>query len=72
MDEAYRWVSWLPADRVTWRRLVLLRSLIHPVSGRYLWSWRKLEGLFGVTYHTAQSWHAQAIDWIVATANVQA
>lgn len=69
MDEAYAWVALLPKDKVTWRRLVLLRSLIHPTSERYLWGWRKLERTLGTTDTTAKTWHAMAIDRIVSAIN---
>ena len=50
-------------------QLVLLRSLVHPVSDRHLYSWRKAAGLLRCSHTAAQVWHAQAIDVMVAAIN---
>ncbi|MHB8388168.1 MAG: DUF6362 family protein [Acidobacteriaceae bacterium] len=47
MDRIFRVVNRLPADRRTWRRIVLLRCLVDPISGRHYWSWRKIGRALG-------------------------
>ena len=69
MDQAYRWVSQIPEDRYVLRRIVGARSLVHPMTGRYLYSWRRLGTAIGADHKAVQRWHAQGIDLIVAALN---
>lgn len=47
MDRAYAWIGLLPEGKRVWRRLILLRSLVHWQSERHKWSWRKIERQWG-------------------------
>lgn len=69
MDEAYQWITLIPAQLVSHRKIVLMRSLVHPVSDRHRFSWRKIGKLFGWSHEAVRIWHAQGIDRIVAAAN---
>ena len=69
MDEALQWVALIPEQKVSLRKIVLLRALLHPVSDRHLWSWRKIGRKFGWSHEAVRTWHAQGIDAIVAGAN---
>ena len=69
MDQAYRWISQIPEDRYVLRRIVGARSLVHPMTGRYLYSWRRLGTAVGADHKAVQRWHAQGIDVIVAVLN---
>ena len=69
MDEALQWVRLIPEQRVSLRKIVLLRALLHPVSDRHLWSWRKIGRKFGWSHEAVRTWHAQGIDVIVAGVN---
>lgn len=69
MDEAYRWVGLIDERLISHRKIVLLRSLVHPVSERHRFSWRKIGKLFGWSHEAVRVWHAQGIDRIVAAAN---
>ncbi len=69
MDEALRWVRLIPDHRTSVRKIVLLRALLHPISERNLWSWRKIGRKFGWSHEAVRTWHAQGIDAIVAGMN---
>lgn len=69
MDQAYGWLSRIPDDRYVLRRIVGARSLVHPMTGRHLYSWRRLGAAIGADHKAVQRWHAQGIDLIVALLN---
>ena len=66
MDQALAWIPLIPVDRYVIRRIVGARTLINPVSGRYLFSWRRLGTAIGADHKAVQRWHGQGIDLIVA------
>ena len=66
MDEAMRWISLIPQDRVVIRRIVGARCLVSPITERHLYSWRRLGKLVGADHKAVQRWHAQGIDMLVA------
>lgn len=66
MDEAMGWIGVIPLDRYVLRRIVGARSLVHPVSDRRLFPWRRLAAALGADHKAVQRWHAQGIDMIVA------
>lgn len=65
MDEAFGWLRLLPPDRIAHRRILLLRALTSPITGRHRHSWRGIGDMLGWDYRAVQRWHAQGIDWIV-------
>ena len=69
MDEAMTWISLIPLDRYVLRRIVGARSLVHPITGRHLFPWRRLATALGADHKAIQRWHAQGIDVIVAAHN---
>ena len=69
MDQAYRWVSQIPEDRYVIRRIIGARSLVHPMTGRYLYSWRRIGTAIGADHKAVQRWHGHGIDMIVALLN---
>ena len=69
MDQTYRWVSRLPQDKYVLRRVVGARSLVNPMTGRHLYSWRRLGIAVGADHKAVQRWHAQGIDMLVAMLN---
>lgn len=69
MDQAYRWVSRIPEDKYVLRRVVGARSLVHPMTGRHLYSWRRLGTAVGADHKAIQRWHAQGVDLIVSLLN---
>lgn len=65
MDEALGWISLIPQDRYVLRRVVGARSLVHPVTDRYLFPWRRLGKALGADHKAVQRWHGQGIALIV-------
>ena len=65
MDEALGWISLIPVDRYVLRRVVGARSLVHPVTDRHLYPWRRLGKVLGADHKAIQRWHGQGIALIV-------
>ncbi len=66
MDEALNWIPLIPVDRYVLRRVVGARSLVHPVTDRHLFPWRRLGKALGADHKAIQRWHAQGVAMIVA------
>jgi hypothetical protein len=66
MDEAMSWIPLIPVDRFVLRRVVGARSLVHPITDRHLFPWRRLGKSLGADHKAVQRWHAQGIEMIVA------
>ncbi len=71
MDEALSWIPLIPLDRYVLRRVVGARSLVHPITDRHLFPWRRLGKALGSDHKAIQRWHAQGIA-IIVTALLQA
>jgi hypothetical protein len=69
MDEAMAWISLIPVDRYVLRRIVGARSLVHPVTERHLFPWRRLGVALGADHKAVQRWHAEGIGIIVSALN---
>ena len=69
MDEALAWVPLIPLDRYVLRRIVGARSLVHPITERDPFPWRRLGMVLGADHKAVQRWHAQGIDIIVSALN---
>jgi len=65
MDEVLGWLWRIEEPRK--RRLCLSRSLIHPVSGRHVVSFRKLGRMFGLHHETMRAWHDRTLAEIAAS-----
>ena len=66
MDEALTWIPLIAQDRYVLRRIVGARALVHPISDRHVFSWRRLAAVVGADHKAVQRWHAQGIALIVA------
>ncbi|MGE0222684.1 MAG: DUF6362 family protein [Acetobacteraceae bacterium] len=66
MDEAMGWLALIPQDRYVLRRVVGARSLVHPITDRHLFPWRRLGAALGADHKAVQRWHAQGVDQIVS------
>ena len=66
MDEAYGWLRLIPEEKFVIRRIVGARSLVHPLTDRHLYPWRRLAAAVGADHKAVQRWWAQGIDRIVA------
>ena len=69
MDEAMAWLLLIPSDRYVLRRIVGARSLVHPVTERHLYPWRRLAAALGADHKAVQRWHGQGIALIVSALN---
>jgi hypothetical protein len=69
MDQALAWIALIPADKLVLRRIVGCRSLVSPLTGRHLFSWRRLARLLGADHKAISRWHANGIDLIVTALN---
>ncbi len=69
MDEAMGWLLLIPADRYVLRRIVGARSLVNPLTERYLFPWRRLAAALGADHKAVQRWHGEGIGLIVAGLN---
>jgi hypothetical protein len=69
MDEAMSWIPLIPMDRYVLRRIVGARSLVHPITERHLFPWRRLATALGADHKAVQRWHAQGIDLIASALN---
>ena len=67
MDESLQWLWYLGDPRK--RRLCLARSLRHPVSDRYIVSYRRLGKLFDLHHDTVRLWHDRALGEIAQALN---
>jgi hypothetical protein len=69
MDEAMSWIPLIPLDHHVLRRVVGARSLVHPITDRHLFAWRRLGKVLGADHKAVQRWHARGIGMIVAALN---
>jgi hypothetical protein len=64
MDEAFSWLLFIPDKQYVLRRIAGARALVHPLTGRHLYPWRRLGKLLGADHKSVQRWHGQAMDMI--------
>ena len=65
MDQAMAWILLIPQDRFVLRRIVGARSLVHPITDRHLYPWRRIGCALGADHKAVQRWHAQGIAMMV-------
>jgi hypothetical protein len=56
----------IPLDRYVLKRIVGLRALVDPITGRYLFTWRRLAAALGADHKAIQRWHRDGVELIVA------
>ncbi|MDE8344823.1 MAG: DUF6362 family protein [Acidocella sp.] len=61
MDLVFGWLALMPAEKYLLRRVIGARALVHPLTGRHIYSWRRLAKLVGTDHKTVQRWHEQGI-----------
>jgi hypothetical protein len=59
MEEAFEWLRMI--DHKVIKQIVALRALNHPITERYLYSWRRLGRTVGADYKSVQLWHRNGI-----------
>ena len=65
MDEAFGWLACIPETRYVLRRILGARALVHPLTERHLYPWRRLATLLGTDHKAVQRWHGQAVMLLV-------
>jgi hypothetical protein len=65
MDEAFGWLALIPEAQYLLRRILGARALVHPLTQRHLYPWRKLASVLGTDHKSVQRWHAQAVALLV-------
>lgn len=61
MDLVFAWLALLPEQSFLLRRILGARALVHPLTGRHLFPWRRLAKLLGADHKSVQRWHASGI-----------
>lgn len=61
MDETLGWIGLIPKENYVLRRIVGARTLVSPLTGRYLFSWRRLGSLLGADARAVKRWHTKGI-----------
>jgi hypothetical protein len=69
MDEAFGWLALIPEQKFLLRRILGARALVHPLTGRHLFPWRRLAAAVGADHKSVQRWHAQGLDMVVQALN---
>jgi hypothetical protein len=65
MDETFGWLLLIPEAKHVFRRIVGARALVHPLSGRHLFPWRRIAVMLGADHKSVQRWHGQAVELIL-------
>lgn len=65
MDEALAWIPLIAEDKYVLRRVVGARCLVNPMTGRHLFSWRRLGVAIGADHKAVQRWHEQGLTLIL-------
>jgi len=71
MDRVLAWIPRIPIDKFVIRRVVGARCLVHPMTGRLLYSWRRLGTAIGADHKAIQRWHAQGLELILKSLNAR-
>ena len=66
MDEAFGWLAIIPETRYVLRRILGARALVHPITQRYLYPWRRLGAMLGADHKSVQRWHGQGVEILAA------
>lgn len=64
MDEAFGWLAFIPDSDFVARRVVSARSLVDPVTDRYLFSWYRLGRALRMHTNTVQARHERGVEII--------
>lgn len=66
MEQALAWIPLIPLERYVLRRIVGARALVSPLTGRHVFTWRRLAASVGADHKAVQRWHGQGVAMIVA------
>jgi hypothetical protein len=65
MDEAFGWLTLIPEGSYVLRRIVGARALVHPLTQRHLYSWRRLAAALGTDHKAVKRWHDAGVKAIM-------
>jgi hypothetical protein len=65
MDEAFGWLALIPEQNFVLRRILGARALIHPLTRRHLFPWRRLATTLGADHKSVQRWHESGVAMVV-------
>jgi hypothetical protein len=65
MDEVFSWLTIIPEDKYVLRRILGARALVHPVTLRHLFPWRRIGTMLGADHKSVQRWHGQGVELLV-------
>jgi len=66
MDEAFGWLALIPEQKFMIRRILGARALVHPLTGRHIYPWRRLGVMLGADHKSVQRWHGQGLAMLEA------
>ena len=69
MDEAFGWLAMVPEAKYVLRRILGARALVHPITGRHLFPWRRIATMLGADHKSIQRWHGQGIELVLRGLN---
>lgn len=61
MDVILNWISLIPTDRYVLRRIVGARSLVNPLTHRYLFSYARIAAVLGCDRRAVVKWYADGV-----------
>jgi hypothetical protein len=65
MDEVFGWLALVPESKYVLRRILGARALVHPLTLRHLFPWRRIGQMLGADHKSVQRWHAQAVEMLL-------
>jgi hypothetical protein len=65
MDEAFGWLRFIPEESYVLRRILGARALVHPLTARHLFTWRRLAATLGADHKSVQRWHGHGVAIVV-------
>lgn len=69
MDEVFAWLTLIPEEQYILRRIVGARALVHPLTLRHLFPWRRIGIMLGADHKSIQRWHGQGVDIVRCALN---
>ncbi|MBB5373626.1 DUF6362 family protein [Acidocella aromatica] len=69
MDEVFGWLTIIPETKYVLRRILGARALVHPITGRHLFPWRRIATMLGADHKSIQRWHTQGIELVLQGIN---
>jgi hypothetical protein len=65
MDMVFGWLTLIPESKYMLRRILGARALVHPLTLRHLFPWRRIGQMLGADHKSVQRWHGQAVDMLL-------